>query len=182
MELRFRHLELEFPFSSQSNKGTHFLDTTEWGGYISHGRLLWSIKNKPCQTRWNSWALWFWSPWLYRVCINQPFISVFKLYLIFLRSACSIAIPEDDTVILTGGWWTRNTVAVYDVNGWKKNLPSLLLGRGYGHGCTSFVTGNNRVEILFHWLCKTFILLSFLASFSIRRKYRVISHIFYWAL
>ena len=163
MEPRFRHLELEFHHSSEKQTRTHFLDTTEWGGYISHGRLLWSIKNKPCQTRWNSWALWFWSPWLYRVCINQPFISVFKLYLIFLRSACSIAIPEDDTVILTGGWY--NTVAVYDVNGWKRNLPSLLLARYNGHGCTSFVTDNRRVEILFHLLCKTFILLSFCSFF-----------------
>ena len=60
-------------------------------------------------------------------------------------SACSITIPEDDEVILTGGATTRNTVAVYNVKKWQRNLPSLLLGR-HGHGCTSFVSGNKRVD------------------------------------
>ena len=36
-------------------------------------------------------------------------------------------------------------VSVYNENGWQRDLPSLLLGRA-NHGCTSFVSGNKRVN------------------------------------
>merc|ERR1712032_215461 len=35
------------------------------------------------------------------------------------------AIPDEDTVIITGGFPSRNTVSVYTVEGWQQDLPPL---------------------------------------------------------
>ena len=106
----------------------------------------------------------FWACW-YR---GQKIIFItywrlpltYLLIVFFLRYACAIPIPENDTVILTGGYTTRRTVAVYNENGWQRNLPNLLTERMYLHGCTSFVSRNKRVDIFykFYMGCITFIL------------------------
>ena len=70
----------------------------------------------------------------------------FDRVVFLLRYACAIPIPENDMVILTGGYTTKRTVAVYNENGWQRNLPNLLTERKYLHGCTSFVSGNKRVS------------------------------------
>ena len=50
-----------------------------------------------------------------------------------LRYACSIT-PDDDTLIMTGGQYTMNTVSLYNRRGWVKNLDSLSTGRRL-HAC-----------------------------------------------
>ena len=54
------------------------------------------------------------------------------------------AIPNGDTVIITGGKNTKNTVSVYNVRGWQEDLPPLNTGR-YCHACTSFWSDDRRV-------------------------------------
>ena len=44
-------------------------------------------------------------------------------------------------------------VSVYNENGWQRDLPSLLLGRA-NHGCTSFFSGNKRVNRDPRWMGK----------------------------
>ena len=46
-------------------------------------------------------------------------------------------IPDGNSVILTGGVWTRNKVSRYNVDGWLEDLPDLTIGRG-SHGCASY--------------------------------------------
>ena len=60
------------------------------------------------------------------------------------RSACSI--PLDDKVIITGGYYTKSTVSEYSQAGWVGDLATLNVGR-YGHGCSSFVSGAERVRV-----------------------------------
>ena len=50
----------------------------------------------------------------------------------------------DETVVMTGGVVTTNTVSVYSTQGWQEDLPSLNTGR-YQHACTSYVSGEKRV-------------------------------------
>jgi len=54
------------------------------------------------------------------------------------------AIPDEDTVIITGGRYTRNTVSVYSVEGWQEDLPPLNTERSY-HACSSYMSGERRV-------------------------------------
>ena len=44
----------------------------------------------------------------------------------------------DETVVMTGGVVTTNTVSVYTTMGWREDLPSLNTGR-YQHACTSYI-------------------------------------------
>ena len=67
------------------------------------------------------------------------------MFIIFYSRAC--AIPNSDTVIITGGDFTRNTVSVYNVGGWQEDLPPLNTGR-YWHACTSFWSDERRVKEL----------------------------------
>ena len=46
-----------------------------------------------------------------------------------------------DSVIITGGDFTRNTVSRYGVLGWVEDLPSLVVGRE-SHGCGSYFRGD----------------------------------------
>ena len=55
---------------------------------------------------------------------------------IYYRSAC--AIPDGDSVILTGGRYTKQTVSRYDSTGYVGNLADLRVGR-YNHGCGSYL-------------------------------------------
>ena len=63
------------------------------------------------------------------------------------RSACSI--PLEDRMIITGGYYTKTIVSEYNQEGWVGDLASLNVGR-YGHGCSSFVSGAERVRVAAH--------------------------------
>ena len=55
------------------------------------------------------------------------------------------AIPDTDTVVITGGKNTLTTVSVYNDQGWVEDLPELITGRR-DHACTSFMSGGRRVR------------------------------------
>ena len=55
------------------------------------------------------------------------------------RLACSISL--DDTVILTGGVYTKTTVSEYNTDGWVWDLAPLTQGR-YKHACTNFLSAS----------------------------------------
>ena len=57
--------------------------------------------------------------------------------------ACGI--PLEDSVIVTGGYDTFNTVSVYNVEGWLEDLPPLNTGR-FHHACSSYLSGETRVR------------------------------------
>ena len=57
--------------------------------------------------------------------------------------ACSIADPDMDSVIITGGR-SGSKASVYDKSGWIKDLSDLRQGR-YLHACTSYVSNSKRV-------------------------------------
>jgi len=59
------------------------------------------------------------------------------------RDACGITEPGSDYIILTGGDYSRNTVARYTLQGFVGNLPSLKIGRS-GHGCGVFDTNTGQ--------------------------------------
>ena len=63
-------------------------------------------------------------------------------FILFLSDACSIQL--EDIVILTGGFYTKNTVSVYSTDGWLEDLPDLLTGR-YVHGCGHYINNNNKM-------------------------------------
>jgi len=58
------------------------------------------------------------------------------------RWAC--AIPQEDSVIVTGGLSTKTIVSVYNTEGWLEDLPPLNTGRS-SHACTSYWSGERRV-------------------------------------
>ena len=59
----------------------------------------------------------------------------------FFSRACSI--ESEDSVVVTGGQSNGGkTVSLYDVGGWKSDLPDLNQGR-YDHGCGGYVDSNN---------------------------------------
>lgn len=69
-------------------------------------------------------------------------VFMFQLLIIFSR-ACSIADPDMDTVIITGGYVGRK-VSVYEESGWIKDLSDLRVVRRR-HACTSYVHNAKRV-------------------------------------
>ena len=62
----------------------------------------------------------------------------------YYSDAC--AIPDGDTVIITGGSSTMNTVSVYNIEGWQHNTYSLNTGRS-GHACSSYLSEERRVRV-----------------------------------
>ena len=70
--------------------------------------------------------------------ISIPLVTVF-----IYSFAC--AIPQGDSVMVTGGSDTKNTVSVYNVEGWLEDLPPLNTGR-YLHACSSYRSGETRVR------------------------------------
>ena len=46
-----------------------------------------------------------------------------------------------DSVVITGGLLTLQTVSRYDLQGYVEGLPSLLVGRK-AHGCGSYLRGD----------------------------------------
>lgn len=63
---------------------------------------------------------------------------------VYYSDAC--AIPDEDTVtvMITGGYNNMNTVSVYSVEGWQRDLPPLKTGRRL-HACSSYRLGERRV-------------------------------------
>ena len=57
------------------------------------------------------------------------------------------AIPQADTVIITGGYNrnTWNTVSVYTVEGWQEDLPPLNTNRS-AHACSIYWSVDRRVR------------------------------------
>ena len=64
------------------------------------------------------------------------------MYVNCFRDVCTI--EADELVIVTGGWYTRNTVTEYNIDGWVRELPDLNMGR-YDHGCGYFVNDNQQI-------------------------------------
>jgi len=60
--------------------------------------------------------------------------------------ACGI--QHDEVFIITGGIWdVENTVSLYNVSGWVKDLPSFKTGR-WTHGCGYFYSHSNEMFYL----------------------------------
>ena len=56
------------------------------------------------------------------------------------------AIPDGDSVVLTGGMMTLNKVSRYQMDqGWVEDLPELKFGRYY-HGCAVFAKDDEQVN------------------------------------
>ena len=71
-------------------------------------------------------------------------VSIHLVTVFYYSLAC--AIPQEDSVILTGGgYYTRNIVSVYNVEGWLEDLPPLNTGR-QEHACSSYWSGGRRVR------------------------------------
>ena len=70
---------------------------------------------------------------------------VFLHRLFYYRYACAIPDPDTNTVVITGGILTGNTVSVYSVQGWQEDLPPLNIGR-YRHACAGYTSGGRRVR------------------------------------
>ena len=73
------------------------------------------------------------------------YYSVYVYDNVYYSFGC--AIPQADTVIITGGYNrnTWNTVSVYTVEGWQNDLPPLNTGR-WAYACTSYRSGERRVR------------------------------------
>ena len=62
----------------------------------------------------------------------------------YFRSACAIPDPDNEEVIITGGWETMTKASVYNEDGWQRDLPSFSEGRRH-HACSSFLSSGKRV-------------------------------------
>ena len=61
--------------------------------------------------------------------------------LIYDRRACAIPDPDNEEVIITGGWDTWSTVSVYNTEGHQRDLADLREGRSF-HACSMFYGSN----------------------------------------
>ena len=61
------------------------------------------------------------------------------------RHACAIADPAGPSVVVTGGYNTKNTVSRYNRNGWVEDLAKLIVGR-YSHGCAGYMRDGELVS------------------------------------
>ena len=62
---------------------------------------------------------------------------------VFYRKAC--AIPDTDTVVITGGYYSQKRVSRYSVQGWQEDLPDLNTGRR-NHACAGYMSGGRKVR------------------------------------
>ena len=62
----------------------------------------------------------------------------------YFSYACSIADPDTETVVITGGYPALTTVSVYGLQGWVEDLQPLNTGRRL-HACTSYMSAGTRV-------------------------------------
>merc|ERR1712066_331703 len=58
--------------------------------------------------------------------------------------ACAIPDPDNEEVIITGGYYTKTTVSVYNKAGHQRDLANLNAGRR-SHACTSFIYQDTKV-------------------------------------
>jgi len=63
------------------------------------------------------------------------------------RNACSMPDLTSDSVFVTGGYETKQTVSRYDINGFVEDLPSLVVRRAY-HSCGSYLRGDGTQVLL----------------------------------
>lgn len=61
--------------------------------------------------------------------------------------ACAIPDPDTETLVITGGRDSMNTVAVYSDKGWQKDLMPLNIGR-CNHACASYTSGGRRMFLV----------------------------------
>ena len=61
------------------------------------------------------------------------------------RRACAIADPQNEEVIVTGGYHTLTKVSIYNKNGHQRDLPDLSKGRAE-HACSSFIYDQTKVR------------------------------------
>ena len=61
------------------------------------------------------------------------------------RRACAIADPQNEEVIVTGGYHTLTKVSIYNKNGHQRDLPDLSKGRAE-HACSSFIYNQMKVR------------------------------------
>ena len=62
------------------------------------------------------------------------------------REACAIPDPDNEEVIITGGFYTMTRVSVYNKAGHQRDLADLKQGRLL-HACSGFIYGEKRVII-----------------------------------
>ena len=55
------------------------------------------------------------------------------------------AIPDLDTLVITGGGDSLTTVSRYNVGGWLEDLPGLITGRHW-HACAGYTSGGRKVR------------------------------------
>ena len=72
-------------------------------------------------------------------------LNCLRLLFLFVYYRYSCAIPDGDTVIITGGEYTLNIVSVYTVEGWQKDLPPLN-NRRYYHACSRYLSDERKVR------------------------------------
>eukprot|EP00092_Neocalanus_flemingeri_P020654 GFUD01022379.1.p1 GENE.GFUD01022379.1~~GFUD01022379.1.p1 ORF type:complete len:495 (+),score=82.82 GFUD01022379.1:9-1493(+) len=64
-----------------------------------------------------------------------------------IEHACAITDRDTDTVIITGGQYTKSQVSRYNMEGFVSKLPDLLTGRG-NHACGSFKRTDGTLVLL----------------------------------
>ena len=67
--------------------------------------------------------------------------------LISERRACAIPDPDNDEVIITGGYYTRTTVSIYNKDGYQGDLADLRNGR-FDHACSMFDQDGKKVSLI----------------------------------
>ena len=72
-------------------------------------------------------------------------IDKYYCSLCIFRHACAIADPAGPSVVVTGGYDTRNTVSRYDRSGWVEDLANMTVGR-YLHGCAGYLKNGELVS------------------------------------
>ena len=61
------------------------------------------------------------------------------------RLACAIPDPDNEEVIIAGGWDTLTRVSVYNKAGHQRDLTDLRQGRAW-HACSGFIYGEKKVS------------------------------------
>ena len=67
-----------------------------------------------------------------------------KVIFDLFRDACSIPTDNNELIITGGGWLSSDVtriVSVYNINGWVRDLASLMTKRS-GHACGQYKTQN----------------------------------------
>ena len=64
---------------------------------------------------------------------------------VYYSGICAIEDPDTETVVITGGFDDPTTVSVYNQDGHKEDLATLITGRS-DHACTSYMSAGTRVR------------------------------------